>query len=297
MTQLGLDERYLSGNHTDCPMCGGKDRFRFTDHGGGGIYICNQCGSGNGWTLAKWLTDKPKNKLAADILDMVGAIKPTSQPNFADKFEQNRKRLMELMAGCVKTDISPVRKYLKTRHLRQTDALHFHPAAPYWHEGKQIGKYPAMLAKITTPQSTVASLHVTYLSATGEKAPVPSIRKILPKCRPLTGGAIRLCEGDEVMGIAEGIETALAVTELTGIPCWAAVSAGLLEKFEPPEYVQHLNIYADCDWSFTGEAAAYSLAKRLCNKIEVQVRVPEKRGTDWADHWENKNGRATLGSQ
>ena len=36
LTVLGIDERALSGKHGPCPMCGGKDRFRFDDREGRG---------------------------------------------------------------------------------------------------------------------------------------------------------------------------------------------------------------------------------------------------------------------
>lgn len=34
-----------------CPMCGGKDRFRFTDRHGEGAYVCRHCGGGSGIDL------------------------------------------------------------------------------------------------------------------------------------------------------------------------------------------------------------------------------------------------------
>jgi putative DNA primase/helicase len=43
---LGIHERYLTGRNTPCPMCGGKDRFRFLDRrgqDGDGMWLCNQC--------------------------------------------------------------------------------------------------------------------------------------------------------------------------------------------------------------------------------------------------------------
>ncbi|OCG24709.1 hypothetical protein A9G11_03385 [Gilliamella sp. wkB108] len=42
-----------SGKHCACPICGGKDRFRFDNQNGRGTYICNQCGSGDGLELIK----------------------------------------------------------------------------------------------------------------------------------------------------------------------------------------------------------------------------------------------------
>lgn len=41
------------GKHCPCPVCGGKDRFRFDDKDGRGTWICNQCGSGDGLELIK----------------------------------------------------------------------------------------------------------------------------------------------------------------------------------------------------------------------------------------------------
>ncbi|HEH9425762.1 TPA: hypothetical protein SIA32_000942 [Aeromonas sobria] len=38
-------------HHGPCPLCGGRDRFRFDDKDGRGTWICNQCGAGDGLTL------------------------------------------------------------------------------------------------------------------------------------------------------------------------------------------------------------------------------------------------------
>ena len=42
-----------NGKHCPCPVCGGKDRFRFDNKNGRGTYICSQCGSGDGLNLIK----------------------------------------------------------------------------------------------------------------------------------------------------------------------------------------------------------------------------------------------------
>jgi putative DNA primase/helicase len=44
---LGIDPKYLTGKHGPCPMCGGKDRFRFDDKEGRGTFYCNKCGGLN----------------------------------------------------------------------------------------------------------------------------------------------------------------------------------------------------------------------------------------------------------
>lgn len=54
----GLNQKYYSGKHMDCPACGGRDRFRYDDKlphssvkDGSGSYICSQCGNGDGLSL------------------------------------------------------------------------------------------------------------------------------------------------------------------------------------------------------------------------------------------------------
>ncbi len=48
---LGIPKKFLSGRNMACPVCGGKDRFRFTDRYREGDYYCNQCGAGKGIAL------------------------------------------------------------------------------------------------------------------------------------------------------------------------------------------------------------------------------------------------------
>jgi len=43
-----------------------------------------------------------------------------------------------------------------------------------------------------------------------------------------TGAAVRLMAHEDVLGIAEGIETAMSASILFNVPCWAALNAGLV---------------------------------------------------------------------
>jgi len=40
----GLTSDQLTDKHQPCPLCGGKDRYRFDDQDGTGSWFCNQCG-------------------------------------------------------------------------------------------------------------------------------------------------------------------------------------------------------------------------------------------------------------
>lgn len=43
-TLANVDPAHLVDKHGPCPLCGGKDRFRFDDQDGSGSWFCNQCG-------------------------------------------------------------------------------------------------------------------------------------------------------------------------------------------------------------------------------------------------------------
>src|SRR5262249_55128417 len=55
LPQLGIETNFLRNKHGPCPICGGKDRFRFDDREGSGSYYCNQCGPGPGLLLIRML--------------------------------------------------------------------------------------------------------------------------------------------------------------------------------------------------------------------------------------------------
>jgi putative DNA primase/helicase len=292
---LGIDETYLKNIHGPCPICGGKDRFRFDDKGGDGTYYCNSCGPGDGWKLAQLITRLSAKEVAKKIFALVGDVPARKQTPLDQDYDKNRKRLQQIMRGCdTDAEISAMRLYLRNRGLPYTHHLYFHPGLPYYDSGALLGKYPAMLGQLWNNGQAV-TLHITYLTPDGKKAPVPAAKKIMPKCGTVTGGAIRLSDVYPEMGIAEGIETALAVMKLYNMPCWAAATAGLLEKFNPPAEVKDLHIFADNDASYTGQAAAYSLAKRLSNEIGVRVHVPERVGTDFADYVERDKCKGSTG--
>jgi putative DNA primase/helicase len=204
--------------------------------------------------------------------------------------EETRKRLNKLWAGSIPVVAGdPVMEYLEHRGINLSFipvSLRYHPELMYYREGEDraisVGAFDAMLAMVSAPDGSGVTIHRTWLKD-GEKAPVATPRK-LAQGLPMKGAAIRLSPVGEVLGVAEGLETALAAMQKTGIPTWACVSAGGLESFIPPKEVKRVVIFGDNDESFTGQAAAYKLAKSLVMAgLSVEVRIPEKSGTDWAD--------------
>jgi putative DNA primase/helicase len=172
-----------------------------------------------------------------------------------------------------------VERYLAGRGLRTVPAvLRGHPRLTYAEDGQFIGRYPAMLAPVLGPDGDLVSVHRTYV------ADVPTRKKLLTAIG--RGAAVRLFDPiDAVLGVAEGLETAIAAHELFGVPTWATISATIMESFTPPAGVQRLIIYGDHDVSFAGQRSAFTLAHRLRRdlEIDIQVMIPPAVDTDWLD--------------
>lgn len=264
--------------HFKCPKDGsGEDRFRFSDKNGSGSYFC-ACSTGNkgGMSLLMCCKDWTYAQAASEVEKIVGTVMPTPVQETPDP----RPRLKALQDSCV-LPLEAVSKYLELRGLEPSGQTR-QAKVRYWEDGQPQGLYDAMVHKVTGADGKPLTFHVTYLDD-GKKAEVPTQRKLLPAVGPLAGAAIRLAKEDVVMGIAEGVETALAASVLHAVPVWSAINTTLLEKFEPPEVCKVLWIFGDSDKSFAGQKSAYVLAERMVKKgLEVHVMLPPM-GEDWND--------------
>ena len=280
LSELGIPSEFLSPKQGPCPECGGKDRFRWDNKNGDGTFYCNQCGAGDGYGLLMRVKGWDFAQAFQEVRRVVLVCSPrlTQQGNGS----RARKYLHE-----VKLDArrpipgGPVVRYLASRGLEVTSTLYEHPALEGHESGRRL---PGMLAVVFGPGGDALTMHRTYLTNKGMKAS-GVCRKLMPVVdgRKTTGGAIRLFEPEDTLAIAEGIETALAVHVITGLPVWSTVSAIGMEKFEPPDSVERLCIYGDNDISQTGQFYAYSLSKRLVKQGRyAQVFIPRQVG-DWND--------------
>jgi putative DNA primase/helicase len=277
LPQLGIETRFLVNRHGPCPLCGGRDRFRFDDRDGTGSYYCNQCGPGAGIMLARKLNGWNHATACRAIDDIIGRDPPPARRDDQPPNKGRGRSPEQILEEA--TDPGIVRRYLERRGLSTIpDVLRGHRRLPYVDDdGRFIGHYPAMIAPVVGPEGDLRSLHRTYLSD------VPKRKKLLSQVG--MGAAIRLFEPTDQLGIAEGIETAIAAHELFGVPTWATISNTIMETFELPASVESLVIFGDCDDSFAGQKSAFALAHRLrCDtKITITVKIPSKLDTDWLD--------------
>jgi putative DNA primase/helicase len=187
---------------------------------------------------------------------------------------------------------SPVGQYLVQRglgKLTKAPPVLRMAALPYFDDGREIGRFPVMLAAVTDPQGVMVALHRTYIGTDGKKAPVPQPKKLSRTTGLLAGASIKFHEptvvgGKLVLGVAEGIETALACYLGSGIPTWSCMNAGGVRSFDWPQGLQSLIVFADNDANGVGQAAGRDLAGRAAAAgVEVRVLVPETVGADWLD--------------
>lgn len=289
---LGIDAKYLTGKHTGCPVCRqGKDRFRFDDRDGAGTWICAQCGAGDGVSLVMQALGIEFKEAAMRIEEHIGAapVRAVSKNEMSDDERRARNnKLWQESRPIVAAD--PAARHLMNRGLTLASypaCLRYNPSVRYQDVVAGVfgpkSFHPAMIAKLVAPDGRPLTLHRTYLTEAGQKASVECPRKLV-NGRGLQGGAVRLAAPTKVLGIAEGIETALAASELYGVPCWASLNAALMMSWEPPAHLEEIYIFADNDEHHKGAFAAASLAQRLAKSFpKVTIATPERRGEDWND--------------
>ena len=81
----------IGGRHGACPVCGGKDRFRFDNQGGRGTWLCNQCGAGDGLNLVEKTLDVSAKEAAVRVAGLLGTP-PSSAPAVTDDAAGRRRR-------------------------------------------------------------------------------------------------------------------------------------------------------------------------------------------------------------
>jgi putative DNA primase/helicase len=287
---VGIDKILLNGKNQPCFMCGGKDRFRWTNHNERGGYFCSRCDHGDGIAFVM-------NFLKIDFKEAVTRIDAIAGTAVIEA-KRDESALIERMIGVWDSGQSispadPAGLYLRGRGYsgQFPRALRYVPRLRY----DKDAFAPAMIAKVASPSGRAVNVHRTWLSIDGHKAPIDQPRKMMAGEIP-HGSAIRLFDHSELLGIAEGIETALMASVKFDVPVWSVISEGGIKRFTPPPSVTRLTIFGDNDANFVGQAAAYQAAKDILTaarkagrELEIDVQIPNEIGTDWADnHYHRK---------
>ena len=243
---------YETGSHRiECPSCGrgGRDKTAglTMEIDGKGVMHCFRCSYAEshhpdcGTAVRRVPTIKPSHK------------PQTEQHQRLSDWGRNLWRNCHPLSGIAL-------QYLRSRRCAIPPAyghLRWHPSMK--HPSGYVG--PALVALITDVETGEhLSLHRTWITPTG-KANLDTPR--LPLWNHSTkNGVIRLWPDDEVnalLGIAEGIETALSLA-WAPLPVWATIDAGHMSKFPVLPGIRTLVIAQDQDPA--GIVAAMTCAAR-----------------------------------
>ena len=257
-----------------------------------------------------WTAPRPATGRTHPVMSQAARPVPPPAPTAPIFNHKAWERIQAVAQGVVPLDhptAGPFRLYMGHRGLAaiMTDmpdptALGFHPGLEYWQDRHLVGVFPAMVARVQRLAENTVTLHRTYLSPDGTKANVSEPKKIMtPIYQGATmGGAIRLYQAGDILGVAEGIENALAVRLATGMPVWATGTAGGMESLLLPTEIRTVHVWADLDRSGTGQRAAESLAQRMTLEGRtVRIHTPQgaildgSKGIDWLDVWNAERGQ------
>lgn len=310
LSENGIPSQFLKNRNGPCPFCGGKDRWRWDNKNENGSGFCHQCDArGDGLRiLGKWLnlTDRQDlPKLLRIVAESLGggdcfelgntAVYSASKDNNLGSVKKFWDESQHIIGS------NPASLYLALRGLAtpcRIDSLRWHPRIPFYHNKEYVGCFPAIVSKISDLNNNITGIHRIYLNEEGQKLALGEPKKILGS---VAGGAIRFDEPKTLLNIAEGIETSLAVREVTKEPTWSAISASNLPNVRIPEHVSTVVIWADLDTNQVGEIAAATLARRLCLEGKtVFVKVPQpiplsgSKKSDWLDIYKHLKNNGEL---
>ena len=264
------------GHHSACPVCGGKDRFRFDNQAGRGTWICNHCGAGDGLNLVAKTLDITMKEAAAKVAEILGEAQPLAVHHDEAAVQQQKDDARQKAAVQAKMLVNAARKaagnaYLEKKGWADKEALTLQG------NGLRVGGVDFAAGDLVIPLYDFSGnlVNAQLINGSGAK-------------RMLAGGqvtgAAHHFEGKDstVIWMAEGYATGLTIHALTGETVYLALSANnfpnlaecMREKY--PDAV--LLMAADNDENGTGQKKA----KEAANLVSGKVALPLIAG-DWND--------------
>ena len=214
---VGMDAALFQRQNRPCPLCGGRDRFSFFAKEVGGRWYCRGCGMGDGIKLVQQFTKKEFVQTLVHLETLLGLPVPKGKQGryersavarhklWAEKQRAEQSALWEKAFPLGEIDRqTPVWRYLCARGLGDlvpSRELRFVKKLACWEvpdgqnidgaaKARLVGEFPAMLARLTNAEGKFITLHRTYLTADGSKAPVHSAKKLAAGA--VENGVIRL---------------------------------------------------------------------------------------------------------
>ena len=214
---------------------------------------------------------------------------PAAEHKKPETRNNNLTFALEILRACRPAPGTTTEFYLRARGitLPVPPVLQYHPNLKHSPTGL---KFPAMVASVQRGDWQISAIHRTYLLPGGQgKARVRDPKMALG---PLSGGAVQLGPAGPALALAEGIETALSVTQIFSIPCWAALGANMA-GVELPEEAIEIQVFGDN--GMAGHEAARKAAEAFKRQgRRVFLRFPPVGFGDWNDVLQGQNHEDTA---
>ncbi len=158
-----------------------------------------------------------------------------------------------------------------------------------------MGLHPCIVLLVTSPTGEARRIHRIFIDEHGNKASFHKagfeVKKMMPGGYGLdiNGASVLIDEPDRIAALGEGLETVLAVKQVTELPMECTINAGNLGNYVAKEGTEYVFIFEDLDASRTGEIEAQKLEDRLVNQgIEVvrfspPIPLGDRKSVDWLD--------------
>lgn len=304
-----------------CPYCGGRDRFsvntvknkwncRGTEGGSSAIGMVMHIAQLSFVEATEALSCQPKPAgvhsaplSASEIAEREKRRTENQRIQQAreaehDRYEGNTRET----ASAIWNASKPVREtssenYLNRRgipleYFLDLDCIRHHPGLAY--PGMKA-RCPALVCRVDDVEGHITAIWRIYHTADGIKLPVDNPKLGLG---PAGGGAVRIGGIGKRIGLAEGVETALAVRALTHgqYPIWSTLSTSGLIGVEIPLGVERISVWPDGDKPMrrqgeeyvpsvpAGRKAAQTLYERLKGEgIQTVIAAEPSSGLDYLD--------------
>lgn len=263
-------------HHGPCPVCGGKDRFRFDDKDGRGTWFCSQCDpqSGGGLLLLSRYLGKPTIEVAKELIgqDMPRTVAPVRKHSATDE---------------------QMRDEMRKRAKRGAEILmeHSQKASHPYMDGK--GLYGEWLVNnqimMGADQEKIepGALLLVPAYKDGELVNIQKIT-VEGKKRPIYGGDMsgvcHIISGTgKIVAITEGFATGVTVNRMTNATTYVAFNTGNLMAITAQARAENpgsnVVIFADND----DHGSGLKYAEEASVPANAKIALPPEVG-DWDDY-------------
>jgi putative DNA primase/helicase len=149
----------------------------------------------------------------------------------------------------------------------------------------QLVESPAVIVGLSRPDGAIIAVQLTFVRPDGRGRDKNLDRKTIGK---LGSGAVRLGPAGETLGIAEGVETALAAMQIFNVPVWSCLGSSRMCGIALPAECRKVVLFGDNDQPGADAVKRAYLKYRMARSVAWEF--PPNECGDFADEAESNIG-------